>query len=270
MKKKVLIFGSSSFLGYNFNKLLNKDFKIFSVFRSKKYLSIKKKRFNKVKSKKIYFNIQKDNFKNLNIDPEIIINCLGDTKNFQKQFKSGNSKSIFRNFLKLIINYKNKLIIHSGSGAEYSKNSKYGSYKLFETKSLLKHKNNLIVILRIFSIFGELNKKDSLIEIIKKKSEHKISNMEKKFKLISINDLILIVKFIIKNRKKIKKNFIIDCCYSTSVSPKDILERKITKKHQLNNKDIFFSKNIKNSIKVFLNHDKNIVLKKINNYISIK
>jgi len=271
LKNSIFILGSSSFLGYHFSKYL-KFSNVFSFFKSKDYNGLKLKRFKNIKRKKIFFNFFYNNFKKIKVKPDIIINCLGDTKNYNSNFNNKKSRKIFFNLLKYINFHKDLLVIHSGSGSEKLKDSSYGKYKKFETLKLLKIKKNRIVILRIFSVFGIYNKQDNLFELIKKNKnnfKNLIYKPNKSFKIISIEDLVKIIEFIIIYKDNIKNNLVIDCCYSNKITPNDFFKKTFKiNKNILNDKRITFKENLKNSIQIFLKIKKRIILNKVNFYLN--
>ena len=270
MKKvKILILGGTSFLGYNFSKILSHNNEVLTTYRKKNSSVLKQLRLKNIKNQKKKFDIEKDQISALKFNPDIIINCLGNTKNYNNhKFNQTKSLKIFQSFLKNINKLENKLIIHAGSDQEKILNTPYGNYKLYETNKLLKIKKNLIVILRISSLFGNLNKKNNIFDIIKNKKINLIKNFNKKISFIDIEDLVRIIKFLIINKNKIEKNLIINCNYSKKITPHQILKflnKKKLKKIEINN--LFLIKNINNSVISYLNISEDEIAAKLNKYL---
>lgn len=270
MKKvKILILGGTSFLGYNFSKMLSYNHEVLTTYRKKNSNVLKKLRLKSIKNKKKKFDIYKDKLSALKFNPDVIINCLGNTKNYNNhKFNKTKSLKIFQNFLKNITRLENKLIIHAGSDQEKISNSPYGNYKLYETNQLLKIQKNLIVILRIASLFGNLNKKNNIFDIVKNNKKHLIKNYNKKISFIDIEDLGRIIKFLINKKNKIDKNLIINCNYSKKITPVQILKylnRKKLFKKEKSNLSLF--ENINKSVISYLNITENEIASKLNKYL---
>jgi nucleoside-diphosphate-sugar epimerase len=289
MKDKIIVFGATSFIGaYLLSK--NKDWKGTISKKLKKYSdSLKNQRVKKFKQKLINFNFFNrktfNNIKKINV----LINCIGFTKNFDNEnFNIKKAKKNFNIYLKvldkIISKYNVKLIIHIGSNHEYGKShkilnessvckphTKYGIYKLYEFNKIKKKfsQSSKIINLRCFSIFGNLNKTNSLIEQIKEKKNLVIKNPDQKINIISIYYLNNLIKKIIKNYKKLKKVEIINFC-----STQPITIRSILNMINLNKKK--FSKNIlsdniigsNNKMKKFINYSDSLNLIKLKNYLN--
>ena len=242
MKNNILILGASSFIGYSLLKKKKWSGTISKPLKNYK-TSAKKKRIIYNKNKLIYFNYKKKNsFKNIS-KYNILINCIGFTKNFQNdKFNLKKEKANINEYFKVIkelIKLNNvKLFIHIGSSAEYgySKNllnenskcrpeTKYGKYKYFEFKKLKKiiPQQTKLFNIRFFSIFGEGNKKNTLIELIKSKKNIVIKNSNQKINLININYLNKLVPSIISSQKKIDKIEVLNFASSKSKTIKDII-----------------------------------------------
>lgn len=284
MKNNILILGASSFIGYSLLKNKNWFGTISKPFKNYKK-SVKKKRIVKYKNRLVYFNYKKRNsFININ-KFNILINCIGFTKNFQNnKFNLKKEKTKINEYLKVIkelIELNNvKLIIHIGSSAEYgySKNllnensecrpvTKYGKYKYFEFKKLKKiiPEQTKLFNIRFFSIFGEGNKKNSLIELIKVKKNIVIKNSNQKINLININYLNKLIPRIISSQKKINKIEILNFASSESKSIKDIILKLNLKK-----KILFKNGKIKNTLVSNKKLRKFISYNEIQNYKTLK
>jgi nucleoside-diphosphate-sugar epimerase len=157
MKDKIIVFGATSFIGaYLLSK--NKGWKGTISKKLKKYNdSLKNQRIKKFKQKLINFNFfNKKTFNNIK-KINVLINCIGFTKNFDnKNFNIKKAKKNFNIYLKvldkIIKKHSVKLIIHIGSNHEYGKShkrlnessvckpqNKYGIYKLYEFNKIKNH-----------------------------------------------------------------------------------------------------------------------------------
>ena len=192
IKKSILIIGSTSFIGFNLAiNLKTKGYNVNGITSTRKKKSIKKKRFELLKKKgiKIFKKNLLDDQSLLNLKKyQIVINAIGWTKNFNnKKFNFTRISKNYEIFYKNLVNFfklnSPELFIELGSSAEYGKSksifienskcypvTKYGVLKLNNSNFLkkLSKKNNFpIIVLRIFSIFGYLDREDKLIEYIK-------------------------------------------------------------------------------------------------------
>lgn len=179
IKKKIIIFGGSGFIGLNLIKKLNKKrFEITSVSRKK----IKKK--NRLRNIK-YLNCDVSNYKSLKkikSNYDFIINLSGniDHKN-KRQTHITHYKGV-KNLLDYFEKKKFKLFIQIGSSLEYGNlksphlenlkaqpNSIYGASKLRATQYVQKKsKVNKFsyIVLRLYQIYGPFQKKDRLIPYV--------------------------------------------------------------------------------------------------------
>ena len=220
MKKKIIIFGGSGFIGRNLIKrLITKNYQITSVSRNKP----KKKDLIKSIEYLVCDVAKKNNFKKIQFDYDYVINLSG---NINHQNKVETFKTHYlgcKNLINFFSKKKIKLFIQSGSSLEYGRarvphtenskvrpNSDYGLAKLRATnlfKKAYKQKKFPYIILRLYQVFGKHQKYDRLIPYIIKSALQ-----DKKFKstegnqvrdFIFIDDLInLFVKIL--NKKNIK------------------------------------------------------------------
>lgn len=222
MKKKIIIFGGSGFIGLNLiEKLDKKKFNITSVSRNKTLFAKKHKYINYIKCD---VSNLKDIKKKINSEYDYIINLSGniDHKNKNQTYKT----HFFglRNILNLFKKKKFKLFIQAGSSLEYgnlksphSENKKtiprsfYGKAKLKATNFILnlsKKEKIPFIVLRLYQVYGGHQKFDRLIPYVIKQS---LSN--KKFNctngiqhrdFLYVDDLTNLFKKIL-NKKKIKE-----------------------------------------------------------------
>ena len=289
MKSKVIVFGAASFIG-SFLMSKNKKWEGTISRKFKNYYDpLKKKRIEKLKKKLIVFNfLSKTTVKNLK-KFNILINCIGFTKNFEKKSFNINKEkkkfNLYLKILKIIIKKNNvKLIIHIGSNYEYgysneinNENSKchpvtkYGIYKLYEFKKLKKNlpKSCKLINIRCFSIFGKYNKINSLIEQIKTRESLMIKNPNQQLNIITICYLNNLIKKIIKSYKKLESTEIINFC-----STKPLTIRSIFKMIKIKKK-VFFGNSPPNNIlgsndkmKKFINYNDKQNLTKLRSYLN--
>lgn len=247
-KKNILILGGASFLGMHLSLYLSKYYNVDVVISKKRnYNLVRCKRIKLLK--KNFLTIIKLNLLNKDEVMQIkkkyffIINCIGWTDNYNNDFLYNNKlvKQNYKNFyniLQLLFDNTNcKNFIEMGSSLEYGQsykkfnedsscnpNTKYGKLKLSNTiklKRLFSRKIN-VVVLRIFSIFGYLDKQNKLIEIFKKNKKVILKHPHKFQDFISIKYLKLLVNKIIMNKKN-KKFKIINICSGVKLSPIDII-----------------------------------------------
>ena len=237
MKKKILIIGSSGYLGNKLKKNLKNKYKLISP--SKKKIDIVN--FDKIKK---YFEI----------DPDLIINLSGQISANTKQMKNtilqGN-----KNLIKLCKNKKTKIfflstsLIYGYSKKELIENSNknpvdnYSKFKLMAEREYQKSNINYI-ILRLCNIYN--GKKNGIVKIlinsIKKNKRIQLTNKNVYRNYIHIDDAVNILSKMIEKNLKYK-------VYNLGFENIKLLE--IIK---------FLEKRLKKKINYF---DKNLLLNKI-------
>ena len=224
MNKKILITGSTGFIGSNIiNYLLTKNFYIYDLLRVKNRKNIK---INKLKENKKYIPIFYNKFSELEhklrtLKIDIIINCATyySTKNDVKTIENlVKTNIIFCSIVLEILNKHIKKFINFGSMMEYSKNNIFFPRNFYEItkfffqtiEKFYKQKNNKIKFydLKLYETYGDNDKRKKLIpEIIKNYKRNKttkIISRELNMNFVHIKSLIKIINMIIF--KKIKEN----------------------------------------------------------------
>lgn len=247
--KDFLVLGASSSVGSNLVYLLKKE-KVDGLIRKpiELHSQAKQKRLNLIKDKLIFLKPNKiQELKQY----RIIINCIGLSKNFNSlNYSFLDNKKKFLNYFKYIFNIikttQCKTFIHIGSSMEYgisngsfgqvfTENSKtfpktnYGKFKLFETnffKKKLKKTKTKLIILRLFSIYGKLVKKNSLMYKILSKKKFLLKYPNQHIDLISFNYLVIIINSILKKMKHKKTRFItINCSSNNSIKITNLIKK---------------------------------------------
>lgn len=167
----ILISGSSGFIGNELLSLLKK--------KGIKYKTIKTKDINKKK---------KNFFKNVTVFVHLGFNFFRK----QKEFKSDNNITIIKSVIKFAEDFKFKIIFPSTASYKYLGKKKKITKNIFPfdrysqskincerlLKNSFKKKKTSISILRIFNVYGEMQKKGWLIpDLISKFSDKKNKNI---------------------------------------------------------------------------------------------
>lgn len=239
--------GLTSFIGTNIAVFLkNKGYCVHGIISNQNKNNIKKKRLNFLKKNgiKIFRKnlLQKKSFINLK-KYHIIINSIGWTNNYNNNnYDFGSIKKRYEKFFKNLIYYVRlnppDLFIEIGSSLEYGRSLKkinessksfpstnYGILKLKNTNLLKKISKKFkftVIILRVFSIYGYLDRRDKLIEFIKYKNKITINHPKLKQDFISINYFNKIVLKILK-KKKFKSFDIYNCSSGIGLTPIQII-----------------------------------------------
>lgn len=264
-KNKVFVLGATSFIGFSLLKLnINKKYWTGGI--SKKFKNYKKKiikkRLNYISKKVKFFNFfKKKSFSNID-NHNVLINCIGFTKDYNNEkFNIIEAKKKFDIYYKNLKQYIEgndiDLIIHIGSSSEYGQtkykinekskcfpNTKYGKYKCYEFNKIkqLAKQQIKIVNIRCFSIFGKLNKSDSLFEEIKNNKTIIVKNPNNKIDIISVTYLSKLINKIIISKSRLKKIEIFNFCSGNGLRIKELLINFNL------NKNIIFDKSNKRSV----------------------
>jgi len=258
--KKILITGSTGFVGKHLIKFIKKK-------TSFKILNPNKKKLNLLNKKRILIYLKKNK-------PNIVINLVSSTKFFQNQKLE--KKNQFKNTYKTSVNLaqclsnETSLALFVGSVDEYGNSirpkteiaitnpdSYYGKFKLkalLKVRKIFKKKKINFLWIRPSLIFGNGDNKNrflgNILKNLKSKSFFKISIGKQIRDYLFIDDFCNIICLILSNTK-IKYNCIINISSQNYVDLKDI-PKKISK---LLNKKLFYSikKNNNNSIKILNN-----------------
>ena len=229
--KNIVITGATSFIGIHLIKLLqNKNVSLHLILRknSKNKYLVKKFKFIKI------YEISMDDYNNIDkyIDftPDCLVHCAWngtrkperDNEDIQKE-NYYNSLNLFKKFRELGC----KKIINLGSQAEYGKIENltsedsianpityYGKYKLKickEAESLFKNTNTKFYHLRIFSLYGIGDFKNSLImSSISKMIQNKdvdLTESTQKWNFLNIEDAVRAIElFIFKDYEEGRYN----------------------------------------------------------------
>lgn len=183
--KKILVTGTSSGLG--------------------KYLSYNLKSF--------CLNRKKITKKILNKKWDLIIHCAYDSKsydikNFEKYFEDnvllsniiGNLNAKKKIFISTAQVYEKNLLKNRSENSyiEKSKLSTYPKSKII-CEDFFKKKED--IILRVGSMVGSSMRENTISKILKKKISYINLNQESKFSFVSYNEVLEIIKILIKNKK---------------------------------------------------------------------
>ena len=268
---KILIIGARGFIGSHLIKFFKKN-------NISYYGLVKDSNIGKNKTEK-YFQFNEKNI--LRFIPEIthIINCAGTSTVKSNKLLNKKHKKYNEVITRLLVNIlkknkiKNKIIIHLSSQAVYDINSNnpknentklkpfnyYGKTKLVSEKLLEQSQDNQIIILRLFSIYGNENKKQLIWDACQKFLKDKLFFQGSGYEVrdfLHIDDLIRLFKIIVKSKIKKKLN-IYNVGFGVGTEILEVVEQikrnfkifkplKFKKRFNPNNvRDVFVSNNSK-------------------------
>ena len=251
---KILVTGSSSFIGFNLVNHLSKKYKVFwsTTKRLKYYKGVRKLRLEKLESKyNVILNFNKNNdleklFKKYKFDYVFIHHAYTKNANNDKLFDLSkaidtNIKGLDKIFLLSKI-YGVKKIIHTGTNQEYGNyNSKikennkkrpetlYGLSKAIQTnylKYLSYYFNIPTLSLKIFNVFGKLDNPNKVTSVILKNLKNNLhtdlSSCHQIRDFIYIKDLCkMYEKIMLYNSKNIFEE--LNVCSSNKITLKNFL-----------------------------------------------
>jgi nucleoside-diphosphate-sugar epimerase len=222
LKQKILITGSTGFIGTNIiNLLIKKNIYIYDILRNK---NKKNKKIKELKKNKNYlpifyktFNELEEKLKKIKIDT--VINCAAyytgqnNTQNIENLIKTN---VIFCSIILEILKKKITKFINFGSMMEYSKGNYFSPknfyaitkhfFKKIEEFYKLKYKNIKFYDLKLYEIYGDRDTRNKLIPTIiknyKKNKEIKIVSKNLKMNFVYIKSLMKIIYMIIFNKIK--------------------------------------------------------------------
>ena len=222
MKKKILITGSTGFIGSNIlSLLLKKKIHIYAVLRDK---NKNNKNINKLRNNKNYHPIFYKKFYELEkkikkIKIDTVINCAtyysnkNDIKTIQYLIQTN---IIFCSIILEILKNKIKKFINFGSMMEYSSNNHFSpknfyaitkySFQKIEEFYKLNNKKIKFYDLKLFETYGNNDKRKKIIPtIIKRYLQNKnITIVSKKLEMnfVHIESLLIAINMIISNKVK--------------------------------------------------------------------
>ncbi len=222
MKKKILITGSTGFVGSNIiNLLLKKNVHIYDVLRNK---NRQNKKIREFKKKKNYspifykkFNELEKKLKKIKID--IVVNCAtyytakNDIKDIENLVQTN---IIFCSVILEILKNKIKKFINFGSMMEYSQGNHFSpknfyaitkySFQKIEEFYKLNNKNIKFYDLKLYETYGDNDVRKKIIPTIIKSYSHnksvKIISNNLKMNFIHIESLVKAIYMIIFNKIK--------------------------------------------------------------------
>ena len=290
MRQKILITGSTGFIGTNvINFLLKKNIYIYDILRNK---NKKNKKIKELKKYKNYlpifyktFNELEKKLKKIKID--IVINCAtyytgqNSIKNIENLIKTN---VIFCSIILEILKNKITKFINFGSMMEYSRGNYFSPrnfyaitkyfFQKIEEFYKLKYKNIKFYDLKLYETYGDRDSRNKLIPTIiknyKKNKKIKITSKNLKMNFVHIESLMKIINMIIFNKIKegeycVKNNRFIEICKLINS-----LNIKLTKKIKIKYLSTKVDFIVNNKLKKFPYWDdeqnlENFLLKKMQN-----
>jgi nucleoside-diphosphate-sugar epimerase len=196
LKKKILIIGSSGYLGNHLKVKLSKKYSIISTHKKNKKLV------------DICDYSKLDNYININKKIEYLINCSGQYSKNLKRFRNITIRGN-KNIIKTAKKFNIKVILCSTTSIYGNKKDDYINSKLLAENLYIKSGIDY-KILRIGNVYDSALKKKGLLNNLMlffnnkiKKIEIKNSNIYRNF--IHINDFCNLVLLVIRDWKKNKK-----------------------------------------------------------------
>ena len=257
----ILITGIKGFIGSQIEQTFKKRSKIFGISS----------------------NTEKNDYKKLikkKIRPNIIFHCAGSGLVGVNKISHSTHKKKNLDSTKNLINFINKIklknskIIFLSSQSVYGKVSgkkiseghstipitSYGKTKLLAEKEIMKIKNNRIIILRLFSVYGIGLKKqilwDACNKFKKKNIKFRGSGREKR-DFLNINDLIKLIKKIIVSNGN-NKNELYNVGSGTGIKIRNLL-LKLKSIYKLDKKIFFLEKQKKSEHQDYISSNKKII-----------
>ncbi len=257
--KKIVIIGSSGFLGLNLCFKLSKNYKIFPVI-NKKRIKIKNKNFTYInlKEEKKFINYLKK------IEPDYLINCVAYSnvekcekyKKYTYDINTNLASKISKicNNLKIHYTFISSDHLYSGKKKFYNEKNKlspintYARSKVLAEKKIKKNCSRYLILRTNFYGFGPKFRTTSLVDkiinnLIKKKDAYLLNDVN--FTPISIDQFVEILICLLENNKRGTFNIsgdqrITKYKFGHKISKKFGLNKKFIKKLYLNdiNKDV--------------------------------
>ena len=292
-----LITGAAGFIGFHLSKnlLKNKNNKIYGIDNLDSYYSVelKKKRIKLLNKNKNFIFIKKDldnynylnkRFKKIKIDIVFHLAAQAGVRYSlvnPRKYVLKNMFSFF-NLLKFIENINTKTIFYASSSSVYGDNKRFPlnekldlipkniyAFSKISNEITARLFSNLFckkfIGLRFFTVYGEWGRPDMLIfkylNIASKKKKFFVNNYGKDFRdFTHINDVIKILKILIKKRRKLKKNEIFNICSNRPINIKKIVKILYNKFPT----EVKFVKS--NKIEILKTHGDNKKIKKFANF----
>lgn len=236
-----IITGSNGYIGRNVLEFLSKDYKLLTINRSKPLKKIKKIKYlihdlSKKLDKKISarciihmasvndFTIKKNKFE------EFYFSNIVSTENIVNFAKKNNIKKIIFFSSQAVYGNLNPIIINEKTPSYQVSN--YGLSKLVSENIIIREKKNFdVYILRLPGVIGPNQNViwpwlNIVRNLIKKNKPVKIFNINKKFNsIVDLENIIFILKKILKNKKKVCKVY--NVSLNIPISLKDVLRKMI-------------------------------------------